>query len=147
MTNEQKPPQLGEVHSVPRGPAGQCGAVFPRFSGGEPEDKHGCSLPAGHQGEHRFICQAGSVVLWQTDWECDCESCKGQDSADWCVVYRVESPVLSPAVDLPDGQPSFLFAEGDAPTQYQHGMQQLERVQASVYAAARVPEKFIKEED
>jgi len=47
-----------------------------------------CVLQLGHSGPHRFVDEGGKVIEWETDNECDCESCQSDDARNWCVVWN-----------------------------------------------------------
>jgi hypothetical protein len=66
-----------------------CGVMLPRHMGA-PVDRTGCLLPDGHSGEHQCLTEIGQRVAWENDWECRCADCmQGDDSNDWCVLYRM----------------------------------------------------------
>lgn len=62
-----------------------CGRYFNRR---DAEDPDGCILPDHHEGMHVFVTPAGRKVEWELDATCDCEDCQGDDTEDWCKVYR-----------------------------------------------------------
>lgn len=63
-----------------------CGTFFPTYSGADPKDPTGCTLPDGHSGPHQFTTTNGVTYLWETDWECTCEECMSGES-DYCSIY------------------------------------------------------------
>jgi len=67
-------------------PVRECGILFSNDLGGIPEDETGCQLPCGHEGPHEFTAVGGSVWLWETDWDCDCEHCQ-ECEGDYCAIY------------------------------------------------------------
>lgn len=62
-----------------------CGTLFSDEPFG-PKDRHGCHLPLGHSGPHEFVALGGAKYHWETDWDCDCDSCRSDDG-DMCFVY------------------------------------------------------------
>lgn len=62
-----------------------CGIMFPSFGPG-PRDHSGCRLHDDHEGPHEFASDHGEVYRWETDLECDCESCLSCYEES-CVVY------------------------------------------------------------
>lgn len=64
-----------------------CAIIFPDF-GGCTRDATGCLLPLGHDGMHEFVCERGRRYRWETDWECDCETCMQGEPGDYCAVYQ-----------------------------------------------------------
>lgn len=71
-----------------------CGILPPREDICLHEDlKHcPCLRPDKHLGPHLFLVPRSGHVLWDTDWDCDCENCLSGDSNDWCVVYSDVTP-------------------------------------------------------
>lgn len=67
----------------------ECGLLLTREHAPDVHDAHGCVLPVGHVGTHEFAAEDGQVWQWETDWECDCESC--MNDGDFCVLYWLKA--------------------------------------------------------
>lgn len=63
----------------------KCDILFPDYGPG-PKDSSGCHLEAGHTTPHEFVSTSGATYRWETDWACDCETCRSDDG-NWCVLY------------------------------------------------------------
>ena len=46
----------------------------------------GCTKPVGHDGPHDSTLKDGSVIEWETDWECEC--CIEEEIPDMCFVWK-----------------------------------------------------------
>jgi hypothetical protein len=64
----------------------ECGILFPSWSN-DHKDECGCALPIAHNGPHEFINTKGQKIQWETDWNCNCDTCQGDDMGDYCVVW------------------------------------------------------------
>jgi len=62
--------------------------MMPDFGPG-PHDREGCILPSGHAGLHECVATNGRTYEWETDLECDCESCREAEEGDGdhCTIY------------------------------------------------------------
>jgi hypothetical protein len=63
-----------------------CGYVMPRNFGCHPIDINGCILPEGHEGPHKFKCDAGKYWWWEMDYECDC--CIDEEEWSCCIYWE-----------------------------------------------------------
>lgn len=62
-----------------------CGILFPRRNG-VIKDEEGCYLPTHHIGPHEFKSKH-KIIVWETDYDCDCKDCQSFDSDNWCIIY------------------------------------------------------------
>lgn len=74
---------------------GPCALLLSRDYTPGVHDPHGCVLAVGHAGPHEFVANNDQVWQWETDWECDCESC--MNDGDFCVVYWPKETSQQPA--------------------------------------------------
>jgi|GEM_PF-2254014 hypothetical protein len=63
-----------------------CGYIFNPKLVIHPEDDHGCILPSGHDGPHKFIGTDNKIYEWEIDMSCECDHCM-QCQGDYCAVY------------------------------------------------------------
>jgi len=64
-----------------------CSILFDAgYGGASPSDCEGCRLPSGHDGPHEFVDTTGVAWQWETDWECDCETCR-EGEGDYCSIF------------------------------------------------------------
>lgn len=56
------------------------------------DSDEGCLRPKGHGDPHLARHSDGRYIVFQTDWECGCECCRGDTPDLWCEVYREVSP-------------------------------------------------------
>lgn len=70
-----------------------CGTMFDAGFGG-PTDRSGCHLPRGHVEPHEFKATDGRTYQWETDWACNCESCRDAENGDgdYCTIYSEKQP-------------------------------------------------------
>jgi hypothetical protein len=65
-----------------------CGAIAPAKVAGSQEETCECLRPEGHYGPHLIQRNDGEYILFEWDWECDCEYCQSEDRARWCALYK-----------------------------------------------------------
>lgn len=70
-----------------------CDILMPHFGPG-PHDANGCHLARGHAGRHECVATNDRTYEWETDWECDCDSCREAEDGDgdYCIIYSEKQP-------------------------------------------------------